>query len=549
VDLEIPKVPRLVGNALRRAVRVIESPAMRVLDGPLLKLAGVPMLEQAPPSPGPMAYGSLQPWLRAPASRRTSHTTLTEVIAALRARRTDPIELSERFLAHLQHVDRIQPRLQAFVSVDEADVRAQAEASARRLRRKKPLSVLDGVPVAVKDEMNQAGHVTTGGTRFLARGERATEDAAPVARLRALGAILVGKTTMHEMGAGASGLSIFVGTARNPWDLRHHTGGSSSGSAAAVASGLVPFAVGCDGGGSIRIPASFCGVVGLKPTFGRISKTGVLSLAPTLSHVGPMTNTITDCALGYAAMAGRDAADAWTLPQPPIDPAALLKEIHAPVKGLRLGIDRSWVKLSSLAIQARFDIVIESLAARGAVIVDIDVPELERMRVCHLAIIAGESRAFMDDHRDALELLSHGTRFGLALGRALPGRIIDIARKQRRRLAAVWQGVFDDHRLDALLTPSTGITGPLVRDDVFDCGEVDLESLYRTIMYCPIGNLLGVPGLSVPMGFERTLPMGCLVHGRGWDEGTLLRVGMAIEEVCADVMTRQPQVHVRLLDG
>jgi Asp-tRNA(Asn)/Glu-tRNA(Gln) amidotransferase A subunit family amidase len=349
------------------------------------------------------------------------------------------------------------------------------------------------------------------------------------------------------MGAGASGLSIFVGTARNPWDLRHHTGGSSSGSAAAVAAGLVPLAVGCDGGGSIRIPASFCGVVGLKPTFGRISKTGVLSLAPTLSHVGPMTNTVSDCALGYAAMAGRDPGDGWTLAQPPLHPASLLKEMHQPVRGLRLGIDRSWVKLSSAPIQAQFDIVIEGLSARGAIIVDVEVPELERMRVCHLAIIAGESRAFLEDHRDALALLSHGTRFGLALGRALPGRVVDMARKQRRRLAAVWQAVFDDHQVQALLTPSTGITGPLVRDDVFDCGEVDLETLYRTIMYCPLGNLLGVPGLSVPMGFERTLPMGCLVHGRGWDEATLLRVGLAVEEVSAAALERKPQVHVRLL--
>jgi len=183
-------------------------------------------------------------------------------------------------------------------------------------RAGKPLSVVDGVPVAVKDEFKQIGHRTCGGTSFLGSCVE-SEDATAVARLRAAGALLVGKTVMNEIGIQTTGWNGHFGQVRNPFDLSRDTGGSSSGSAASVAAGLTPLALGADGGGSIRIPATQCGVVGFKPTYGRVSEHGALPLCPSVGHAGPIASSVEDAAIMYAIIAGPDVNDANSQVQPP----------------------------------------------------------------------------------------------------------------------------------------------------------------------------------------------------------------------------------------
>jgi Asp-tRNA(Asn)/Glu-tRNA(Gln) amidotransferase A subunit family amidase len=231
--------------------------------------------------------------------------------------------VAERALAAI--ADSQQNGLSIFVAWEQADLLAQATASAQRLREGRPLSPLDGVPVAVKDELDLRGFGTSVGTRFLGK-QPAAEDSTAVARLRAAGALLLGKVNMHEIGIGVTGQNPHHGTVRNPYDPQRHTGGSSSGSAAAVAAGFCPIAIGADGGGSIRIPASLCGVVGLKPTYGRVSETGAAPLDWSVAHIGPLGATARDVALGYAAIAGL-TGDPNTLHQPALTLEALKTSI------------------------------------------------------------------------------------------------------------------------------------------------------------------------------------------------------------------------------
>lgn len=226
-----------------------------------------------------------------------------------------PLDVARRYLTAVAEGEADAAPLRAVVHLAEADLLAQAEAATARFERGEPLGPLDGVPIGVKDELDQVPHPTTVGTTFLARGP-ATADATVVARLREAGALLVGKLNMHEIGIGTTGLNPHLGTARNPCGPAHHTGGSSSGCGAAVAAGLCPIAVGADAGGSIRTPASLCGVVGLKATYGRVSEHGAFPLCWSMGHVGPLGATVRDVALGYLAMAGVDPHDGATAGQP-----------------------------------------------------------------------------------------------------------------------------------------------------------------------------------------------------------------------------------------
>ncbi len=218
-------------------------------------------------------------------------------------------------LTAIEASDATKPPLRTFIASNPDDVLRQAEAATHRIRNGQALSLLDGVPVAVKDEVDMVPCPTTVGTAFL--GPRpAKQDSTVVARMRATGAVLLGKTNMHEIGIGVTGLNLHHGTPRNPYNPDHYTGGSSSGSAAAVAAGLCPVAISADGGGSIRIPSSFCGLVGLKPTFGRISEFGAAPLCWSLAHLGAIAATATDAALAYGVLAGPDPQDANSLHQP-----------------------------------------------------------------------------------------------------------------------------------------------------------------------------------------------------------------------------------------
>ncbi len=556
-DLKVQRTPRLVGRALRIAMEALERERVgAVLQRGVLLGAGLEPLRERP------AKGLVTPMWMAPDDRALLPQKTIDVarVAAVgeapsdvasyaRAYadgRTTPTAVAERFLAVAADLDRRTPALRWFISIDADDVRAQARASTARWAAGRPLSVLDGVPVPVKDEVDQQGYRTTAGTRALG-AQPAGADSAPVARLRAAGALLVGKTNMHEMGSGATGLNIPWGTARNPWDVRHHTGGSSSGAGGTAASGLAPIALGCDGGGSIRIPASFCGVVGVKPTYGRVPKVGAVALAPSLQHVGPLARTVRDAAIGYVALAGRDARELHTLAQPPVDDAELVDQLsRTRLDGVTLGVYPAWFDDADAAVVARCRAALLACERRGAKLRDVEVPDLELARVAHIVLIAAESRAFVESIGDLRQQLGFDVRLGLSIGKAIPADDVLAARRHRVRLAESWLRAMDG--IDAIVTPTMPQTAPLVRDDSLECGEVDAEGVSRMLRFTVLANLLGTPALSVPVGFSGGLPVGLQLQGRPWDEARLFGIAAVVEDACREQTSAwKPAVGVDLL--
>ena len=477
---------------------------------------------------------------------RVGYATIAQHARAFRSGALDPVDLLDEFVRAQQHSDAQQPPLRAFLEVFYATARAEAEASRARHKAGAPLSILDGVPVCVKDQVNVRGVATTGGSRraFWI----ADDDSTIIARLRTRGAIIVGRNTMHELGLGATGFSP-VGTARNPWDPRHASGGSSSGTSVAVAAGLVPIAVGSDGGGSIRLPASLCGIVGLKPTFGRISKTGTLGIVPTFGHFGPMTPSVVDNAVLFAALAGRDPRDPPTLHQPPLNGDALVAALQArDLRGVKIGVDRAWCTAADAPILARFEELLELLGQRGAVVVELDIPPAFHARAgaCHAVLAGTEVSAFLHARGMPMHELAAATRLAPLLASGLPASLLDDARRLRQSLRAEWVQRTSD--VDVVASPSTATVAPLLHDDLFagpsPDGEIDVTTLQALSRFTTHGNLFGHPGIGLPMGFVGALPFGLQLQGRDFDEIMLYRVAAVVEDLVRerwpDEATRTP---------
>ena len=475
--------------------------------------------------------------LRAIATARRARTGYASVAAHVAAydAGADPVAVVDACLdaiAASDHPEGGGAPLSAFVDVFADDARRAAEESRARHRAGRPLSALDGVPVSLKDQLDVRGTPVRGGTRrsFWI----ADDDAAIVQRLKKAGAIVVGKNAMHELGAGATGFSP-TGTARNPWDTTRAPGGSSSGTAAAVAAGIVPVAVGSDGGGSIRLPASLCGIVGLKPTFGRISKHGGLGVVPSLGHFGPMAPSLVDAAVLYAAIAGRDARDPPTLLQPPVDGPALTAALQTTdLRGLKVGFDARWNAVADDAIAATIERLVRGLGERGATIIDVAIPaELhELVRLDHAVLAGAELSAFLRSQGMVVDEIAPATRMAPLLARGVTPQTLRNARALRPALLRRWQQATD--AVDVLITPSTATTAPVLHEDGLVTGEVDTETLLRLIAFTQGANLIGYPALGLPAGFVGGLPFGVQVHGRFFDETTLFRVGAVLEDLVGD---------------
>jgi Asp-tRNA(Asn)/Glu-tRNA(Gln) amidotransferase A subunit family amidase len=426
------------------------------------------------------------------------------------------------------------------ISVQAGDVLRQARESARRYQEGKPLSPLDGVPVAVKDEVDMVPHPTTVGTAFLGRAP-ASRDSTVVARLRAAGALLIGKTNMHEIGIGVTGLNPHHGTPRNPYNPAHYTGGSSSGSAAAVAAGLCPLAIGADGGGSIRIPSAFCGLVGLKATFGRISEFGAFPLDWSVAHIGPIAASAADAALGYALIAGPDPQDANSLHQPP---PSLDGWDDTDISGLRIGLFLPWFRHASAEVVAACEAMLEGFTGLGAHLREIVIPDLDAGRVAHVITIAGEMAQAMETYQ-AEHHRQHGldVRINLTLARAFTLRDYVKAQRMRTRMMNHFKQAFE--QVDVIVTPMTGIAAPPIPASALPDGDSDLTTLAGIMRFATPANLTGLPAISFPAGYtQQGLPVGLQAIGRPWDEVTLLRLALTAE----GLLERQPpQVHYRML--
>ena len=451
--------------------------------------------------------------------------TLEEVARAVGERRVSSEEVTRACLAR---IERYEPALRAFITVtaDEALAAARA-ADAGRAR-----GPLAGVPLALKDLFDTAGVRTTAGSRILAdRVPR--EDAAVVARLRAAGVVFVGKTNLHEWAFGVTSQNPHFGPARNPYDTSRIPGGSSGGSAAALAAFCCHGALGSDTGGSIRIPASLCGVVGLKPTYGRVSLRGVVPLSWTLDHAGPMARTVRDAALLYAAIAGHDPADPSSADVPVED---ALARIEDGARGLRIAVPRThFFERCDAEVAALVREAIRVLEREGAAVGEIAFPDSEALLESQRTIISTDAAAYhAADLRDRAGQIGADVLERLRVGQAVTGEAYALARRRRAELRRdLLEGLAG---YDALAAPTTAIAAPPAA--TAERGETGAErggtaavaaAARLTALTSPF-NLTGLPAISVPCGFtSEGLPVGLQIAAAPWREATVLRVARAYE--------------------
>jgi aspartyl-tRNA(Asn)/glutamyl-tRNA(Gln) amidotransferase subunit A len=443
--------------------------------------------------------------------------SLTDAAAALRSGALTSRALTEAVLARIAARN---PRLHAFTHI-AADALEQADCADVLLGESDAMP-LCGLPVAVKDLIDVARQPATAGSRVLA-GRIAGTDAAAIARLRAQGAVLIGKVATYEFAMVGPDLTLPDPPARNPWNTDHITGGSSSGSAAAVAGGLVRLAIGTDTGGSIRSPAAYTGCVGLKPSYERVSRSGAFPLSPSLDHIGPLAATVEEAAFALDAMT---EGDQWR-------PASA--RIGQGIRGLRIGFARDWFaddpQASATLIRA-MDEAASTLSLLGAQITLITMPDYAPYEAAASIILHAEA---LDEHRALIR--DHASDYGrptlqcLAFGAAIDEQDVTKARKAQTRLTAEMLQVMDGH--DLILTATT--LAPAPPFSIFD-GEKAVWTPMRTIPF----NLTGQPALSLPAGFENGLPLGLQLIARIGDEDILCAVGHAFERATDHSVQRPP---------
>jgi Asp-tRNA(Asn)/Glu-tRNA(Gln) amidotransferase A subunit family amidase len=557
-DLKPWKAPKASGTTIRMLTAMVGHPPLGgALSSLLLKNLGIPAFRQVeasgaipfkPPrrstSPA-QQYDPAQLLRDATALKSPAgfvFESAEDFTSAYRQGGANPEEVAQMVLKYTKDSDELEPPLRIFIAQKSEDVLRQAKESAERYRQKKPLSPLDGVPVAVKDEMDQRGYPTTVGTSFLGR-EPATEDAEVVARLRRAGALLVGKANMHEIGILPTGLNPNHGAARNPYDSLRETGGSSSGPAVAGAAGLCPVSVGADGGGSIRIPAAFCGAVGLKPTFGRMSEHGAAPLCWSVAHLGPIGASVRDVALAYAVMAGPDPKDGNSLEQP----APVLTGLgRQDLSGIKLGICTPWFEDADDEVVAACKKVLEGLQAAGCTVLEVELPDLSLLRTAHTVIIVSEmATAHLQHFKGHRREYSTVTRMNLSLARRL--KATDYVHAQRHRMQLCAQFDLVMQKVDAIVTPATGCTAPLISKKALKTDESNLTLIDRIMRYARPANITGYPAISFPAGYDSSgLPIGFQAMGRSFEEHKLLQIARVAEGL---VERKKPQIHYELLPG
>lgn len=446
--------------------------------------------------------------------------SLSQMAVSLRSGAVSSEQLIRRAL---ERVDIGDARLHAFTRLNAESAINEARAADLLRQEQGPddLPALHGIPVAVKDIYDLAGQPTTCQSR-LRLDHVAGQNAASVQRLKDAGAIVLGKLATHEFAMGGLSFDLPFPPARNPWNLSHIPGGSSSGSAAAVAAGYTCLALGSCTGGSIRIPAAWCGVVGLKPTYGRVSRHGVFPLSWTLDHCGPLTRSVEDAAVALQVLAGHDRRDSGSADEPVDDYCLALED---GVRGLRIGVPHSHfqplAQTSAEFLQA-FGRVGEWLSQSQADLVDVRLPPDDQCVAVGRVIVAAESFAI-----HAKNLRNRPLDYGeITLSRLVQGALVSSedylnALRLRRELAARVDGVFD--RCDVILTAVTLDTAP-----TFDSAATAHAWPVQAYAY----NITGHPALSVPIGLsEQGLPMAVQVVGRYFDEALVLRVARAIERL------------------
>jgi aspartyl-tRNA(Asn)/glutamyl-tRNA(Gln) amidotransferase subunit A len=476
-------------------------------------------------------------------------TGLVQGVGAIRdgiaAGRLSAVEICR---AALERIDAVNAKLNAFTLVTPERALARAAEIDRQRAVGAPLGPLAGVPVAVKDNLCIRGIRTTACSKILATFVP-PYDATVIRRLEEAGAVIVGKTNCDEFAMGSSSETSAFGPVRNPWALDRTPGGSSGGSAAAVAALCVPLALGSDTGGSIRQPAAFCGIVGLKPTYGRVSRYGLLAFASSLDQIGPMARTVGDVASALAVLAGADPADATSAREPVPD---FTQALTGDIRGVRVGVPRAFVfEGVDEAVRRAFEGALDALRQAGAALVDIDLPHARYAIPVYYLVCTAEassnlarydgvkygyrSKSARDDSLRSMYSRTRDEGFGAEVKRrimlgtyVLSAGYYDAFYLKAQQVRTLVRRDYDQafERVDVVAMP-TSPTPP------FHLGEKtgDPLQMYLADVFTVSANLAGLPGISVPCGFAGQLPIGFQLIGRMFDEATILRVADAYERV------------------
>jgi len=463
-----------------------------------------------------------------PVTDELHHLTIAVAAQLIRSRKLSPVEYVDALLKRIESLDS---QLNAFITVTANLARKQARQAEVEIMSGRYRGPLHGIPFALKDIYNTKGILTSGGSKVCS-DNIPTSDAATTRMLYDAGAVLLGKLQTHEFAHGGPSFDLPWPPARNPWRLEHFTGGSSSGSGAALAAGLIPASLGSDTGGSIRGPASFCGIVGLMPTSGLVSRAGVIPNSFTFDHCGPMTRTVEDCAILLQAVAGHDLRDAGSI-------ACEIPNYHgalnAGIKGLRIGALRHYWEEDMPAhpdLKRAMDAAIEVFTQLGARIEDCRTRPMQDSFDTKVVIAESEIYSI---HYDNLKARpgDFGRDF---LGRVLPACLFQSsdyvqASREHRRIIAEMQPLYQKY--DVLLTAGFG---PAPRLDAHRTANF----WQKTNVFTP-SNVTGGPSLELPVGFSNGLPLGMQVIGRPFDEVNVLRAGHAYQQA-TDCHTRHPQL-------
>jgi aspartyl-tRNA(Asn)/glutamyl-tRNA(Gln) amidotransferase subunit A len=450
--------------------------------------------------------------------------SLAQQADLIRTRSASPVEVVESVL---QQIDRVDPKLNSYITVMRDSALADARRAEEEIGRGAYRGSLHGIPVALKDLFYTEGVRTTAGSRILSDFVPA-EDATVVVRLRQAGAVIVGKTNMHEFAYGTLSTNPHYGDVRNPWDPERVVGGSSGGSAAAACSYMCSAALGSDTGGSIRIPAALGGVVGLKPTYGRVSRHGAVPCAWSLDHVGPLTRTAEDAAVVLSAIAGYDPKD----PASSLEPVPnYVVELQGDLSGLRLAVLREYVTdPTEPEVLAQFQASAVVLRSLGMSVDEISVPSVDAAVGASTAILASEVASY---HEEWLRTRAdeYGAEVRSRLETGLLIAATDYVKAQRVRNLLTGQLTELLKRYDALLYPTIPVTAPRLDEDSIELGGRREPKGPVMVRHTRLFNLVSFPAISVPCGFDsRGLPVGLHIATAPFTEGLALRVAHAYQQ-------------------
>jgi len=449
--------------------------------------------------------------------------TIQEAAASLRARKVSSLELTS---AALDRTARLDAKLKTFITLMDESSRSRARQADAELSRGIDRGLLHGIPVAVKDVFSTRGVRTTCGSKLFA-DYVPDHDAAVVEKLESAGAVLIGKTNMHELAYGITSTNPHFGAVRNPWDLERIPGGSSGGSGAAVAADLVFMAMGSDTGGSIRIPASFCGTVGLKPTFGRVSRYGVRPLDFSLDHMGPLVRSVRDAALTLNALAGSDPRDETCSRHAVED---YLPGEHVSIRDVRIGLPENfYFDQVDPAVAEAVRRMAETARTLGARILPVRVPDIAALNTVGRVILLSEASALMERYLHQRQDFGADVLALLDQGRLLPATDYVNAQRLRRVMKEEFQKLWK--KVDCLFVPTTPTSAPKIGQATLRFGDTEEDARLASTRLVRGINVLGLPALSMPCGWDALgLPLGLQIIAPPFQEALILRAGAALED-------------------